>query len=231
MIYGAQRPRPKRPRTCCHVRPAMSLGGRAALPLSRPRRVRAQTKLPSSQKAERIGPKDASASEAGTAVRSSGQSRCKRRGDACTDPRHRRSGFRGRRVRSTPVSSAAARQERADRLRRDRAAAQALRSAFPSVQQLRLDMRFEGSAANTPTPQSHVLYPPARAFFAFPCPYADCDGQFDLTEAVNTALADPSHRTEGVLQCSGARVGDRASRQPCLLRLLHSITATYHQGS
>lgn len=135
-------------------------------------------------------------------------------------------------MRLTPLSSAAARQERADRLRRDRAAAQALRSAFPSVQQLRLDMQFEGTAAaNTPAPQSHVLYPPARAFFTFPCPYADCDGQFDLSAAVNAALADRAHRVEGLLECSGTRVGDRASRQPCLLRLLHKITATYTQGS
>jgi len=132
---------------------------------------------------------------------------------------------------AAPLSAAAARQERSERLRRDRAAAQALRSAFPSVQQLRLDMQFEGAAANTPTSQSHVLYPAARAFFAFPCPYADCDGQFDLTEAVNTALADRSHQAEGVSQCSGARVGRRALKQPCLLRLLHKITATYHQSS
>ena len=134
-------------------------------------------------------------------------------------------------MRLTALSAGAARQGRADRLRRDRAAAQALRSAYPTVQQLRLDMQFEGTAANTPTSQSHVLYPPARAFFAFPCPYADCDGQFDLTAAVNTALADGSHRAEGVMQCSGERIGDRASRQPCQLRLLHRITATYHQGS
>lgn len=129
------------------------------------------------------------------------------------------------------MTAAAAREERTERLRRDRAAAQALRTAFPSVQQLRLDMHFEGTAPNTPTPQTHVLYPPARAFFAFPCPYADCDGQFDLTAAVNAALADPSHRADAVLECSGERIGDRASRQPCLLRLQLRITATCQQGS
>lgn len=131
----------------------------------------------------------------------------------------------------TPSSGAAARQERSERLRRDRAAAQALRSVFPSVQQLRLDMQFESTSANTPTPQSHELYPAARAFFTFPCPHADCDGEFDLSAAVNAALADESHRSEGVLQCSGARVGERVSKHPCLLRLLHRITATYHHGS
>jgi hypothetical protein len=130
-------------------------------------------------------------------------------------------------VKLAPFSAIAARQDRAERLRRDRAAAQALRSAFPSVQQLRLDMQFEGTGNNIPTPQSHVLYPAARAFFTFPCPYADCDGQFDLTAAVNAALADRSHRAESVLECPGMRVGHGASRQPCLLHLRHRITATY----
>jgi len=131
-----------------------------------------------------------------------------------------------------PLTAAAAREERAGRLRRDRAAAQTVRSAFPLVQQLRLDMEFEGAAAaNIPAAQSHVLHPPARAYFTFVCPYADCDGQFDLTEAVNAALADGSHQAEGVSQCSGARVGSSAAREPCLLRLVHKITATYHQSS
>lgn len=130
-----------------------------------------------------------------------------------------------------PLGAAAARQARTDRLRRDRAAAQALRAAFPSVQQLRLDMRFEDTAPEPPTSQSHVLYPPARAFFTFPCPYADCDGEFDLTAAVNAAVINQSYRTEGLVQCSGKRIRDHASRQPCLLRLLHRITATHHQDS
>ena len=130
-----------------------------------------------------------------------------------------------------PFSAAAVRQERSERLRHGREAAQALRSAFPSVQQLRLDMRFEGTGTNTPTSQSHVLYPPARAFFMFPCPYADCDGQFDLTADVNAALADRSPRAESVLECPGFRVGERATRHPCLLRLVHRITATWTKGS
>lgn len=119
-------------------------------------------------------------------------------------------------------------QPRAEQLRRDRAAAQVLRSAFPKVQQLRLDMQFEGTGANIPAAQCHVLYPPARAFFGFPCPYSDCDGQFDLTAAVSAALADPSHQAQGVLECSGTRVGERSSRQPCKLQLVHRIAVTYH---
>ena len=129
-------------------------------------------------------------------------------------------------MRLTPLSAAATRQERADRLRRDRATALALRAAFPTVQQLRLELKFEGPSPNTPAAQSHVLHPPAQAFFTYPCPYADCDGQFDLTAAVSAALASPSHQAEGVLECSGVRARDHAFKQPCLLHLAYTVIAT-----
>jgi hypothetical protein len=128
------------------------------------------------------------------------------------------------------VSPAAARQERRDRLRRERAAALALRVVFPAVEQVRLELTFE-SPANTPARQSHILHPPARAFFEFPCPYADCDGRFDLTGAVNAALADPAHRAEGTLECSGKRARELGSKQPCQLRLIYTVTATYQRDS
>ena len=125
----------------------------------------------------------------------------------------------------------ASRQERMDQLRRDRATAQLLREVFPTVQQLRIELKFEGPGASVPTPQSHVLYPPARAFFEYRCPYSDCDGRFDLDSAVKAALAGAAHRAEGVLECRGTRAGDRASRHPCLLRLVYEVTATFQQSS
>ena len=127
------------------------------------------------------------------------------------------------------VSPAAAREERRDRLRRDRAAALALRAAFPDVQQLRLDLKFESTASSTPAVQSLILHPPAQAFFEFACPYADCDGRFDLTPGVNAALTDPAHQAEGTLECSGVRPGERGLRQPCRLRLAYTVTATYQR--
>lgn len=130
---------------------------------------------------------------------------------------------------SVTLSNAAARQERIERLRRNRAAAVALRVAFPAVQHLRIELKFESSSTKAPTLQSHVLHPPAQAFFDFPCPYADCDGHFDLTDAVNVALADPAHHGAGVLECPGLRPRDWASKRPCQLQLIYNVTATYHQ--
>jgi hypothetical protein len=130
-------------------------------------------------------------------------------------------------MRLASLSPAAARQLRQDRLRRDRAAAQAIRLAYPSIGRLRLDLRFEGTAATTPASQSHVMHPPARAFFEFPCPYADCDGQFDLTAAVKAALGSTAKETVGSLECSGLRARDHATKQPCKLHLHYVITPEY----
>jgi hypothetical protein len=122
--------------------------------------------------------------------------------------------------------SAATRQERMDQLRRNRASASVLRAAFPAVQQLRVELKFEGPSSSVPTPQSHVLYPPARAFFEYPCPYSDCDGLFDLTGAVKAALADAAHRVAGVLECRGSRGHERTTRRPCQLQLVYEVIAT-----
>jgi hypothetical protein len=127
-------------------------------------------------------------------------------------------------------SPAVLRQEHKDRLRRDRAAAPSLRVAFPSVQQLRLELKFASTTTNIPASQSHVLHPPARAFFEFPCPYADCDGQFDLTAAVDLLLADRTSKAEGTLQCQGHRPDRRATRTPCQLQLTYEFTVTYSSG-
>lgn len=117
---------------------------------------------------------------------------------------------------------------RADRMRRDRSSAPVLRIAFPTIQQIHLELKFEGSGRLTPASQSHGMHPPARAYFEFPCPYANCGGSFDLTGAVNLALADEARHSEGVMECAGSRARDYASRQTCGLRLVYTIDATFH---
>lgn len=117
-------------------------------------------------------------------------------------------------------------QQRVDQLRSDRTAAAPLRVAFPEIQQLRIELKFVGRNANPPGSQSYVLHPPARAFFTYPCPYANCDGQFDLSHIVNVALDDPSLRTEGILECAGRRAQKHDSRHLCQLGLLYTIIAT-----
>lgn len=120
---------------------------------------------------------------------------------------------------------AATRQDRSAELRRDQEAAPRLRSLFPAVEQLRIELSFEGGGSSTPVPQSRILHPPAHAHFSFPCPYGDCDGRFELTAAAHAAVQDPSHRVEGVLECGGTRASDFASKPQCRLRLHFTLIA------
>jgi len=129
-----------------------------------------------------------------------------------------------------PISTESARQQRYDRLRRDRAAAQVIRSAYPAIATLGLQLHFEGSGTRVPADQLHVMHPPARAFFQFPCPYADCNGQFDLADEVRRALATSRKPTVGVLECAGSRMQAHAGRQPCGLHLHYTITPQYSRA-
>ena len=96
---------------------------------------------------------------------------------------------------------------------------------FPALQELRLELRFEDGGSNAPAFQLHIMHPPARAFFRFPCPHADCSGQFDLSSAVNDACTHPAKRSEGVLVCSGLRPRTHDSKQLCQLQLFYGVTA------
>ena len=123
------------------------------------------------------------------------------------------------------LARASPRQDRSAQLRRDQEAAPKVRAMFPGVEQLRFELSFESVGTTTPVPQSHVLHPPARAYFSFPCPHADCSGRFELASAVQAAVEDPSHRIEGVLDCTGSRASDFAAKPPCQLRLHFTLTA------
>lgn len=118
-----------------------------------------------------------------------------------------------------------------ERMRLDRAAARVVCVAFPAIQQLRIELEFSGAGTNVPARQAHVLHPPARAFFRFQCPYGDCDGRFDLTDAVGAALSSPEHRTLGTLECTGLRARDHLSKQTCALHLRYAIHVVYRQAS
>jgi hypothetical protein len=128
-------------------------------------------------------------------------------------------------VRLNAQKSSDVAEGRAERMRRSRASALALRAAYPSVHQLRVELTFEGASSHAPSAQSHLLYPSACAFFEFPCPHAGCDGEFDLTAVVQRTVSDKTHASRGTMMCSGSRVFDHRSKQPCGLRLNYSVTA------
>lgn len=124
------------------------------------------------------------------------------------------------------MTPAAKRQLARERLRRGRATSLALRQVFPTVQQLRLELLFRSPHSASPATQAHTLHAAARAFFEFSCPYADCDGQFDLSTAVQAALADPAHHATGELACSGKRPVGVGESELCRLHLNYTVTAS-----
>jgi len=110
---------------------------------------------------------------------------------------------------------------------RDRAAARTLRSAFPDVEQVRVQLTFRDTAALSPGTQSHALHPAARAFFEFLCPHADCDGTFDLTAAAHSVMTDAASRAEGTLSCQGTRPRRGLVKGPCGVSARYTIVAQY----
>ncbi len=109
----------------------------------------------------------------------------------------------------------------------DRAAAQTLRSAFPGVERIRVDLTFRDTTALSPGAQSHAVYPAARAFFEFLCPHADCNGTFDLTDAVYSVMRDASAHADGTLECKGTRPRPGMTTGPCEVSVRYTIATKY----
>lgn len=95
--------------------------------------------------------------------------------------------------------------------------AEPLRKLFPEIERLRIELVFSDPKGHSPRPSSqvHMLFAAAPAFFRFACPCADCDGDFDLTEAVTALITGPAARKPaasftGHLSCSGVRFRNHA---------------------
>ncbi len=110
-----------------------------------------------------------------------------------------------------------------ERQRRDRANTQALRHRYPQFASLRLEFDFSDDGKFTPAPQVTVLHPPAAAYFIFPCPYSDCDGEFNLAPVVDAMANSGEVHDEGQMRCCGQRTGTNDVRVGCRLILEYSI--------
>jgi hypothetical protein len=122
-------------------------------------------------------------------------------------------------------------QQRQELWRRERAAVQTLGSGFPRTERLWIQLRFINRSPMPLADQSHILHAGAQAFFAFPCPYANCEGRFDLTEVVTACLENSVLRAAGGLDCDGMRFQDTLERAPCQLHMDYIVTPTYRRRS
>jgi hypothetical protein len=106
----------------------------------------------------------------------------------------------------------------------------ALRRAYPDVAQLRIELIFSDLIDHPPSPQRHILYPAAPAFFRFACPCADCDADFDLMPFVAKLLDGAFGRkrsatVSGQMSCDGVRLRDRVGSKPCSMQLKFQLVA------
>jgi hypothetical protein len=121
--------------------------------------------------------------------------------------------------------------QRRELLLRERNRSAALRGAYPDVAQLQIELIFTDQSNHTPSPQRHILYPPAPAFFRFACPCADCDADFDLMPFVVELLDAASGRCKqpttaaGHVSCHGVRLRDRLGSTACSMQLKFQLVA------
>lgn len=123
------------------------------------------------------------------------------------------------------TSSGNGRTQMRERQRRDRAATAALRQKFPEFSTLRFQLGFHDNGPFPPAPQVSVMHPPANAYFLFPCPYSDCDGEFDLTPAVTAMAKEQGSQCDGKMGCSGHRAVDKKTKSPCALTMEFRVDA------
>jgi hypothetical protein len=128
-----------------------------------------------------------------------------------------------------PVSTS---EWRRGQMQTDRTRAPAMRDSYPQPGHLRIELNFVDDSERSPSPQLHSFYPAARAFFRFTCPCAECDGDFDLTPAVDALMAGAGKgplTTErvahGHLLCQGIHLRDRENSKPCQMGLKFTLTA------
>jgi hypothetical protein len=117
-------------------------------------------------------------------------------------------------------------EQRRQAMQSSRIRAASVRTAFPKVAVIRLELDFVSGMHFAPSSQTFLLYPSAHAFFRFACPCADCDGDFNLTADVTEVVSlrpqtasDPGSSFAGQNCCQGVRRRDTAHSRPCGIEL------------
>jgi hypothetical protein len=103
----------------------------------------------------------------------------------------------------------------------------AMRSAFPAVDQLRVELEFDSGDKWSPASQVHILHPAATASFRYPCPMSGCSGHFELDNPVSGLLKKSAGVLADNVTCCGVRPEDRFTGKACALHLKYRVEATY----
>ena len=118
-------------------------------------------------------------------------------------------------------------EQKREKSMRKRQAAGTLATAYPRVEQVRIQLRFVTKKGVVPAAQTHALYPSAQAYFEFACPHGDCDGSIDLNGIALPLLRASGVQADGTVHCPGTRTGGGTVRPPCNQRVDYWISAQY----
>ena len=102
-----------------------------------------------------------------------------------------------------------------------------LRTSFPNVRELRIELQFAQEWQWAPSTQVHVLHPPARLALRYGCPFPGCTGQFDLEEPITRLLKDSTQSLSADMRCTGARPRKGGTSTNCSAHMTLRVTASY----
>jgi hypothetical protein len=129
-------------------------------------------------------------------------------------------------MRAAAARQPVGREAMRERQRRGRTATPPIRARYPGLDSLQIEFEFTDHGKFVPSRQVTVLHPSAPAFFCFACPFGDCDGEFDLTSAVDLIARSGQLQASGEMRCAGTRHRVVA----CTLCLEYSISPHRNQA-
>lgn len=107
--------------------------------------------------------------------------------------------------------------------------AQPMKNYAPTVEAIRIEMNYVAADSwGKPAPKAKTILPEHQAYFKMECPQSECVwGGFDLTAAVNQAIAKRLEEDEGKVVCMGWEDTSRINQFHCLYECHYRISITY----
>jgi hypothetical protein len=130
-----------------------------------------------------------------------------------------------RRRKATPA------ELRRDQLRQARVDAPTLRQFLPAAAQVGVELTFAVDARLAQAPRMFTVFPPAQAHFVYACPIGNCDGTYDLNEAVFGMLRAHAAAATGVLHCSGHTPRHDGPGPLCGLGVAYAVAVRYEAAA
>ncbi len=114
-------------------------------------------------------------------------------------------------------------------LERSRAIAPTLEAVYPNARLVRVQLDFICESLPHHAQQAFLLHPPAKAHFAYPCPFGDCTGIYNLQESIARMLTAAVTNDAGSLTCTGLRARQGVPGQPCEQVMNYTVAVQYAQ--